>query len=78
MRVCILGPFRLEDGGQQVVLGGIRQGAVLARRLADANEVAPSERLLADPRAEDSPRSAANAFRSGGDLTIARECPRRR
>jgi hypothetical protein len=49
MKICILGPFWLEDGGQQAVMGGIRQSAVLARRLVDANEVAPSERLLVDP-----------------------------
>jgi hypothetical protein len=70
MKICILGPFRLEDGGQQVVIGAIRQSAVLARRLVDANEVAPSERLLVDPWAEDSPRTAAKRS-SGGDLTIA-------
>ena len=49
MKVCILGPFRLEDGSQQVVIGGIRRNAVLARRLVDANQVAPGERLLSGP-----------------------------
>jgi hypothetical protein len=49
MKVCNLGPLRLEDGSQQAVIGVIRQSAVLARRLAGANEVAPGERLRVDP-----------------------------
>jgi DNA-binding SARP family transcriptional activator len=48
VQVRVLGPFQLEDGGQRVTIGGIRQRAVLARLLLHANEVVPSEQLLVD------------------------------
>ena len=64
MRVRILGPFQLEDGGGRITIGGIRQRAVLADLLLHANEVVPSERLLIDLWGEDSPPSAANALQA--------------
>jgi DNA-binding SARP family transcriptional activator len=64
MRVRILGAFQLEDGGQRVPIGGVRQRAVLARLLLTANEVVPSEQLLLDLWGEDSPPSAANALQA--------------
>jgi DNA-binding SARP family transcriptional activator len=64
MRVRILGALQLEDGGQQVTIGGLRQRAVLARLLLTANEVVPSEQLLVDLWGEDSPPSAANALQA--------------
>ena len=64
MQVRVLGPFRLEDGGQRVTIGGVRQRAVLARLLLQANEVVPSEQLLVDLWGEDSPPSAANALQA--------------
>jgi len=64
MKVRILGPLRLEDGGQQVTIGGVRQRAVLARLLLHANEVVPSEQLLVDLWGEDSPQSAANSLQA--------------
>jgi DNA-binding SARP family transcriptional activator len=64
MKVRILGPFRLEDGGQRVTIGGVRQRAVLARLLLQANEVVPSEQLLVDLWGEDSPQGAANALQA--------------
>ena len=64
MRVRILGPFELEDGGLRVTIGGVRQRAVLARLLLQANEVVPSEQLLVDLWGEDSPQSAANALQA--------------
>ena len=64
MRVRILGPFLLEDGGRQITIGGVRQRAVLAGLLLHANEVVPSEQLLVDLWGEDSPPSAANALQA--------------
>src|SRR5579875_3446575 len=64
MQVRILGPFQLDDGGQQIAVGGARQRAVLADLLLHANEVVPSEQLLVDLWGEDSPPSAANALQA--------------
>jgi DNA-binding SARP family transcriptional activator len=64
MRVRILGPFHLEDGGRQITIGGVRQRAVLADLMLHANEVVPSELLLVDLWGEDSPLSAANALQA--------------
>ena len=64
MRVRILGPFHLEDGGRRIAIGGVRQRAVLAGLLLHANEVVPSEQLLVDLWGEDSPPSAANALQA--------------
>jgi DNA-binding SARP family transcriptional activator/tetratricopeptide (TPR) repeat protein len=64
VQVRILGPFQLEDGGQRVTIGGVRQRAVLAGLLLHANEVVPSEQLLVDLWGEDSPPSAANALQA--------------
>ncbi len=63
MQVRVLGPFRLEDGGQRVTIGGVRQCAVLARLLLQANEVVPSEQLLVDLWGENSPPSQRTLFR---------------
>ena len=64
MRVRILGPFHLDDGGRQITIGGVRQRAVLADLLLHANEVVPSEQILVDLWGEDSPPSAANALQA--------------
>jgi DNA-binding SARP family transcriptional activator/tetratricopeptide (TPR) repeat protein len=64
MRVWILGPFHLEDGGRQITIGGVRQRAVLADLLLHANEAVPSEQILVDLWGEDSPPSAANALQA--------------
>jgi len=64
MRVRILGPFDLENGGRQITISGVRQRAVLAGLLLHANEVVPSEQLLVDLWGEDSPPSAANALQA--------------
>ena len=64
MLVRILGPFQLEDGGRQITVGGVRQRAVLADLVLNANEVVPSEQLLLDLWGEDSPPSAANALQA--------------
>jgi DNA-binding SARP family transcriptional activator len=64
MRVRILGPFQLEEGGRRITIGGVRQRAVLASLLLHANEVVPSEQLLVELWGEDSPPSAANALQA--------------
>jgi predicted ATPase/DNA-binding SARP family transcriptional activator len=64
MRVRILGPFNLEDGGRRITIGGVRQRAVLADLLLHANEVVPSEQILVDLWGEDAPASVANALQA--------------
>src|SRR6516225_4052006 len=64
MQVRILGPFQLEDGGRQITVGGVRQRAVLADLVLNANEVIPSEQLLVELWGEDAPPSAANALQA--------------
>jgi DNA-binding SARP family transcriptional activator len=64
MRLRILGPFQLEEGGRRITIGGVRQRAVLASLLLYANEVVPSEQLLVDLWGEDAPPSAANALQA--------------
>ncbi len=64
MRVRLLGPFQLEDGGRPITLSGARQRAVMADLLLHANEVVPSEQLLVDVWGEDASPSAANALQA--------------
>src|SRR5215472_4567356 len=64
MRVRILGPFHLEDGGRRITIGGLRQRAVLAALLLHASEVVPSELLLMDLWGEDAPPGTANALQA--------------
>ena len=64
MRVRILGPFQVEDGGRRIAIGGVRQRAVLADLVLHANEVVPSEQLLVELWGEDAPASAANALQA--------------
>ena len=64
MQVRLLGPFQLEDGGRQITVGGVRQRAVLADLVLNANEVMPSEQLLVELWGEDSPPSAANSLQA--------------
>src|SRR6516165_9549124 len=64
MQVRILGPFQLDDGGRRIMIGGVRQRAVLADLVLHGGEVVPSEQLLMDLWGEDSPLSAANALQA--------------
>src|SRR6201996_494823 len=64
MQIRLLGPFQLEDGGRPITVGGVRQRAVLADLVLNANEVIPSEQLLVKLWGEDSPPSAANALQA--------------
>ena len=64
MQIRILGPFQLDDGGRRIMIGGVRQRAVLADLVLHGGEVVPSEQLLVDLWGEDSPPSAANALQA--------------
>jgi DNA-binding SARP family transcriptional activator len=64
VRIRILGPLHLQDGGRRIMIGGVRQRAVLADLLLHANEVVPSEQILVDLWGEDAPNSAANALQA--------------
>src|SRR5215472_12225670 len=64
MQIRILGPFQLDDGGQRIMIGGVRQGAVLAELVLHGGEVVPSGQLLVDLWGEDAPPSAANALQA--------------
>src|SRR5690349_6824033 len=64
MQARILGSFQLEEGGRRIVMGGVRQRAVVVSLLLHANEVVPSERLLMDLWGEDAPSSAAHALQA--------------
>ena len=64
MQMRILGPFELDDRGQRIMIGGVRQRAVLADLVLHGSEVVPSEQLLVDLWGEDSPPSAANALQA--------------
>jgi DNA-binding SARP family transcriptional activator len=64
MQARILGSLQLEEGGRRILIGGVRQRAVLVSLLLHANEVVPSEQLLVDLWGEDSPPSAANALQA--------------
>src|SRR5215472_4640824 len=64
MRVRVLGPLHVEDGGRPITVGGVRQRAVLADLVLHANEVVPSEQLLVELWGEDSPPGAANALQA--------------
>ena len=39
MQVRMLGPFQLDDGGQRIAIGGIRQRAVLANLALRSGEL---------------------------------------
>ena len=64
MYARILGSFQLEEGGQRIPMGGVRQRAVLVSLMLRVNEVVPSEQLLIELWGEDSPLSAANALQA--------------
>src|SRR5262252_8990045 len=64
MRVRVLGPLHVEDGGRPITIGGVRQRAVLADLVLHTNEVVPSEQLLVELWGEDSPPGAANALQA--------------
>src|SRR5438132_10527600 len=64
MQARILGSFQLDEGGQRIPLGGVRQRAVFVSLLLHANEVVPSEQILTDLWGEDVPPSAANSLQA--------------
>ena len=54
----ILGPLEVLDGDRAVALGGLRQRALLALLLLRANEVVPTDRLIAELWGESPPPTA--------------------
>jgi DNA-binding SARP family transcriptional activator len=64
MRVCVLGPFRIEERGREIPAGGSRQRAVLAHLALHANEVVPSEQFLVELWGQDATSAAANALQA--------------
>ena len=64
MFVRILGALQIEEGGRPIVVGGVRQRAVFADLLLNANEVVPAGRILMDLWGADSAPSAANALQA--------------
>ncbi|HEY6796512.1 MAG TPA: BTAD domain-containing putative transcriptional regulator [Kineosporiaceae bacterium] len=64
MRVSVLGPFRVEEAGEPLVLGGVRRRAVTAYLALHANQVVPSERLVVDLWGDDAPPGTANALQA--------------
>jgi DNA-binding SARP family transcriptional activator/tetratricopeptide (TPR) repeat protein len=64
MQARILGSLQLEEGGRRILIGGVRQRAVLVSLMLHANEVVPSEQLLVDLWGEDSPPGAVNALQA--------------
>jgi DNA-binding SARP family transcriptional activator/class 3 adenylate cyclase len=64
MRISVLGPLRLTEGGRAIPISGPRQRAVLAYLVLHANQVIPSERLIDDLWGEPVPPGAANALQA--------------
>lgn len=60
----LLGPFEASAGGQQVVLGGQRQRAVLARLALAGGSIVPVERLIDELWDGAPPPSALNTLQS--------------
>ncbi|MGD0605878.1 MAG: BTAD domain-containing putative transcriptional regulator [Streptosporangiaceae bacterium] len=64
MQARILGSFQLDEGGQRILVGGVRQRAVFVSLLLHVNEVVPSEQILMDLWGEDSSLGAANSLQA--------------
>ena len=59
MRLLVLGPLEVREGGRVLEIGGGRQRALLARLLVHGQEVVTSERLIEDLWHGGAPASAA-------------------
>ena len=62
MEFRILGPLEVIDGDATVALGGVRQRALLAILLLNANEVVSADRLIDELWGERSPESGRGAL----------------
>ena len=62
MEFRILGPLEVVDGDAAVALGGVRQRALLAIFLLNANEVVSADRLIDELWGERSPESGRSAL----------------
>jgi DNA-binding SARP family transcriptional activator len=63
MEFGILGPLEARDGDRVVALGGLRQRAVLAVLLLNANRVVSSDRLIDELWGEEPPKAALASLR---------------
>ena len=62
MEFRILGPLEVADGDVNVALGGVRQRALLAILVLNANEVVSADRLIDELWGERSPESGRSAL----------------
>jgi DNA-binding SARP family transcriptional activator len=58
MEFLLLGPLEVRDGDRVVALGGVKQRALLALLLLNANRVVPRDRLIDELWGEDPPKTA--------------------
>ena len=68
MEFRLLGPMEVLDGETPVVLGGLKQRALLARLLVSPNRTVAVDRLVDDLWGEAAPDSA---HEDGADLRVA-------
>jgi len=64
MRIAVLGPLRVTEGGRAIGIGGPRQRTVLAFLALHANQIVPSERLVDDLWGVPAPAGAGNALQA--------------
>ncbi|HEY6796235.1 MAG TPA: BTAD domain-containing putative transcriptional regulator [Kineosporiaceae bacterium] len=64
MRIALLGPLRLTEGGQAIAVSGPRQRAVLAFLALHPNQVVAAERLIDELWGEPAPSGAGNALQA--------------
>ncbi len=62
MEFRILGPLEVADGDATVALGGMKQRALLAILLLNANEVVSADRLIDELWGERAPESGRSAL----------------
>jgi len=64
MRISVLGPLAVTEGGRAIAVGGPRQRAVLAFLALHANQVIAGERLVDDLWGVPAPAGAQNALQA--------------
>lgn len=60
----MLGPLEVLDDGRPLSIGGLKQRAVLAHLILQANRIVPAERLIDDLWGQDPPDTARNTLQS--------------
>ena len=64
MRIAVLGPLTVTEGGRAIAIGGPRQRAVLAFLVLHANQVMSSDRLVDGLWGVPAPAAAGNALQA--------------